>query len=42
MFKIFGDTHKIIATNLYENINDIYDIELNQDSLLWGSVSPDV
>lgn len=42
MFKIFGDTHKIIATNLYENINDIYDIELNKDSLLWGSVAPDV
>jgi len=39
---MFGDTHKIIATNIHENIEDIYDIELNKDSLLWGSVAPDI
>lgn len=42
MVKIFADTHKIIATNMYKNINNIYDIELNKDSLLWGSVAPDI
>ena len=42
MFEIFADTHKIIATNIHENIIDIYDIELNKDSLLWGSVLPDI
>jgi hypothetical protein len=39
---MFADTHKIIVTNMYENINDIYNIELNKDSLLWGSVLPDI
>ncbi|NMB08521.1 MAG: zinc dependent phospholipase C family protein [Tissierellia bacterium] len=42
MVKIFADTHKIIATNMYENIYHIYNIELNKDSLLWGSVLPDI
>ena len=42
MFKIFADTHKIIANNIYENINDIYDIKLDKNKLLWGSVAPDI
>ena len=42
MFKIFVDTHKIIASNIYENIYDIYDIKLNKKDLLWGSIAPDI
>ncbi|NLW22717.1 MAG: zinc dependent phospholipase C family protein [Tissierellia bacterium] len=42
MFKIFADTHKIIANNIYENINDIYGIKLDKNKLLWGSVAPDI
>ncbi|MBZ2173985.1 zinc dependent phospholipase C family protein [Schnuerera sp. xch1] len=39
---IFKDTHKIIANNIYQNIYDIYNIELDKNKLLWGSVSPDI
>lgn len=42
MFDIFGDTHKIIANKIYENIFDIYGIKLDNNSLLWGSVAPDI
>lgn len=42
MFDIFADTHKIIASNLYDNILDIYDLKLDRDKLLWGSIAPDV
>ena len=42
VFEIFGDTHKIIAENIYSNIYDIYGIKLDKDKLLWGSVAPDI
>ncbi|MBU5439672.1 zinc dependent phospholipase C family protein [Tissierella sp. MSJ-40] len=42
MFQIFGDTHKIIATNMYNSIFDTYGIKLDKDKLLWGSVAPDI
>jgi zinc dependent phospholipase C len=42
MFKIFADTHKIIATNVYDNVFDIYGLKLDKEKLLWGSVAPDV
>lgn len=42
MFKIFADTHRIIANNIYENIYEIYGIELNKKKLLKGSVAPDI
>lgn len=42
MFKIFSDTHKIIASNIHENIYDIYDITLDKDALLWGAIAPDI
>ena len=42
MFKIFSDTHKIIASNIHGNIYDIYGIELDKDKLLWGSIAPDI
>lgn len=42
MFKIFADTHKIIAGHIYDNVFDIYGLKLNKDKLLWGSIAPDI
>ncbi len=42
MFKIFADTHKIIASNIYDNIYDDYDLRLDKNKLEWGSISPDI
>ncbi|NLK43956.1 MAG: zinc dependent phospholipase C family protein [Tissierellia bacterium] len=42
MFQIFSDTHKIIATEIYNNVNSIYGIKLDKDKLLWGSICPDI
>lgn len=42
MFKIFADSHKIIATNIYENVFNIYGLKLDKEKLLWGSVCPDI
>jgi hypothetical protein len=42
VFKIFAETHKIIASNIYDNVYDIYGLKLNKDKLLWGSVAPDI
>lgn len=42
MLKIHAQTHRFISTNLYQHVNDIYDIELNYDRLVWGSVAPDI
>lgn len=42
MVTILADTHKIIATKMYEDIYNIYNIKLNKDALLWGSVLPDI
>jgi len=42
VFKIFADTHKIIAGNIHENIYNIYGIELDKNRLLWGCVAPDI
>lgn len=42
MFKIFAETHKIIASNLYDNIFEIYDLKLDKEKLLWGSIAPDI
>ena len=41
MFIIFADTHKIIASNIYENIDQVYGLKLDKEKLLWGSVAPD-
>lgn len=41
MFKIFAETHKIIASNIHENIYKIYDLKLDREKLLWGSIAPD-
>lgn len=42
MFEIFADTHRIIASQVYEDIYKIYDFKLNKEKLLWGSVAPDI
>lgn len=42
MFKIFADTHKIIAGHVYDNVFDIYGLKLNKEKLLWGSIAPDI
>ncbi|MDR7869831.1 MAG: zinc dependent phospholipase C family protein [Tissierellaceae bacterium] len=31
-----------MATNIYNNVFDIYGLKLDKDRLLWGSVAPDV
>lgn len=41
MLNIFAETHKIIASNLYDNIYEMYDFKLDKDKLLWGSIAPD-
>lgn len=42
MFIIFAESHKIIASKVYDNIFDIYGLKLDKDKLLWGSVCPDI
>lgn len=42
MFDIFADTHKIIASNIHENVFEIYGVKLDKDKLLWGSIAPDI
>ncbi len=42
MFKIFSDSHKIIASKIYDNVFDIYGLKLDKEKLLWGSVCPDI
>ena len=42
MLKIFAETHKIIAKNIYDNVYENYDLKLDRDKLAWGSVAPDV
>lgn len=39
---MFADTHKIIGLNIYENILDNYDLKLDKNKLLWGSIAPDI
>lgn len=42
MFQIFADSHKIIASKIYDNVFDIYGLKLDKEKLLWGSVCPDI
>jgi len=41
VFEIFAETHKIIASNIYDNIFNIYGLKLDKEKLLWGSIAPD-
>ena len=42
VFKIFADSHKIVASNIYDNVLNIYGLKLDKEKLLWGSVAPDI
>lgn len=42
MFKILPDTHKIVAKIVHDRIKEKYNVNLNLDKMLWGSVAPDV
>lgn len=42
MFDILADTHKIVAKIVHDRINDKYNVVLNLDKMLWGSVAPDI
>lgn len=42
VFQIFSDSHKIIASEIYDGIFDIYGLKLDKDRLLWGSICPDI
>lgn len=42
MLKIFADTHKIIAKNIYDSVYDNYDLKLDKNKLIWCSIAPDI
>ncbi len=42
MFYIFADSHKLIATDIYNNVFENYGLKLDKEKLLWGSIAPDV
>lgn len=42
VFKIFAESHKIIASKIYDNVVNIYGLKLDKDKLLWWSVAPDI
>ena len=42
MFKILPDTHKIVAKIVHDRIKEKYNVNLNLDKMLWGSIAPDI
>ena len=42
MFKILPDTHKIVAKIVHDRIKEKYNVNLNLDKMLWGSIAHDV
>ena len=42
MFKILPDAHKIVAKIVHDRIKEKYNVNLNLDKMLWGSIAPDV
>lgn len=40
MFKILPDTHKIVAKIVHDRIKEKYNVNLNLDKMLWGSIAP--
>jgi hypothetical protein len=42
VFKILPDTHKIVAKIVHDRIKEKYEINLNLEKMLWGSIAPDV
>ncbi|TJX16120.1 hypothetical protein E9840_00065 [Tissierella creatinini] len=41
VFNIFAESHKIVASNIYDNVLNIYGLKLDKEKLLWGSIAPD-
>ena len=39
---MFAETHKIIASHVYDNIFNTYGVKLDREKLLWGSIAPDI
>ncbi|MFY9284866.1 MAG: zinc dependent phospholipase C family protein [Miniphocaeibacter sp.] len=39
---IFPEAHAIIAKNLCKDINENYNINLNEKKMIWGAISPDI
>lgn len=39
---MLSNSHKIIATNIYENSFNSFGIKLDKNKLLWGSIAPDI
>ncbi len=39
---ILASTHRLFSEKLYDEIKTNYNIELNREKLIWGSVSPDI
>lgn len=35
-------THRIISNHVYDNIKDVFNINLNKRSLIYGSIKPDI
>lgn len=42
MLKILTETHKIVAKIVHNRIYDRYNINLDLNKMLWGSIAPDV
>lgn len=42
MFKILPDTHKIVAKIVHDRVKEKYNVNLNLEKMLWGSIAPDV
>lgn len=40
--KILPDAHKIVAKIVHDRIKEKYNVNLNTEKMLWGSVAPDV
>lgn len=41
-YAIFPETHAIIARNLCNDIEEKFDIKLNEKRVIWGAISPDI
>lgn len=39
---MLANSHKLVATNVYNNVFENYGVKLDKDKLLWGSIAPDI
>lgn len=42
VFQIFRETHKIIVSNVYNDVSNTYEVQLDKDKLIWGAITPDI